>query len=186
MPREKVWTLDGVKADWLRVQSEVAYVRTLVAGHRLIKRLRQQEDQKFNPNHDELGRFTFADRAASSAGTEVLAGGSQTPTVTPPPPASDASIVVAANEGPKILGRGARDFGQRVNTPSAKDVHVKMDHILDMHTAGGPGFRTSTRDGGSKTMFPERMTPQDIERSVREAHSNSRGIFAATQSRWKN
>ncbi len=63
----KVWTLDGVKADWLRVQGEVAYVRTMVAAHRLIKTLRQQEDQKFNPNHDELGRFTFADRASGGA-----------------------------------------------------------------------------------------------------------------------
>ncbi len=38
----KVWTLDGVKADWLRVQGEVAYVRTMVAAHRLNKTLRQQ------------------------------------------------------------------------------------------------------------------------------------------------
>jgi Bacterial EndoU nuclease len=173
--REKVWTLDDVKTGWLRVQSEVAYVRTLVAAHRLMKFLRQQEDRKFNPYHDQTGRFTTADGAAGSgAGSDTREGGDRTSTTTPP--ASDVSTVVAANEGPKILGRGARDFGQRVNTPSARDVHVKMDHILDMHTAGGVGFRTSTRGGGNKTMFPERMTPQDIDRAVREAYSKSREV----------
>jgi hypothetical protein len=46
MQTEKVWTLDEVKADWLRVQSEVAYVRTIVAAHQLMKTLQRLEQQK--------------------------------------------------------------------------------------------------------------------------------------------
>jgi hypothetical protein len=43
---EKVWTLDEVKADWARVKCEVAYVRTIVAAHRLLNVLQQQEKFK--------------------------------------------------------------------------------------------------------------------------------------------
>jgi hypothetical protein len=46
MQTEKVWTLDEVKADWARVKCEVAYVRTIVAAHQLMKTLRRQEKQK--------------------------------------------------------------------------------------------------------------------------------------------
>jgi hypothetical protein len=46
MKMEKVWTLDDVKADWARVKCEVAYVRTIVAAHQLMKILRRQEQQK--------------------------------------------------------------------------------------------------------------------------------------------
>jgi hypothetical protein len=88
------------------------------------------------------------------------------------------NTVVAANttDGPKILGRGPKDFGQRVNTPSPKDVKVKMDHVIERHTVQGPGYVTSMRDGGGKTAFPASMKPKDIEKAVREAYSNAREV----------
>jgi cell wall-associated NlpC family hydrolase len=46
MQTEKVWTLQQVRADWLRVQNEVAYVRTIVAAHQLMKTLQRLEQQK--------------------------------------------------------------------------------------------------------------------------------------------
>jgi hypothetical protein len=46
MQTEKVWTLDEVKADWARVKCEVAYVRTIVAAHQLMKTFRRQEELK--------------------------------------------------------------------------------------------------------------------------------------------
>ena len=66
MQTEKVWTLDEVKADWARVKCEVAYVRTIVAAHQLMKTLRRQE--KFNPYHDDVGRFTTAEGNTSGGG----------------------------------------------------------------------------------------------------------------------
>jgi hypothetical protein len=73
MQTEKVWTLDEVKADWARVKCEVAYVRTIVAAHRLMNILRQQEAQKFNPYHDDAGRFTTADGVGRGAGSTATA-----------------------------------------------------------------------------------------------------------------
>jgi Bacterial EndoU nuclease len=173
MQIERAWTLDAVKADWARVKCEVAWVRMLFAARDY--RLAVERSQKFNPYHDYAGRFTTSDGdTGGGAGSDTLVGGDRAKK--PSAPSSGAPIVVAANDGPKILGRGARDFGQRVNTPSPKDINVRMGHIVDNHTVGGLGFRTSTRDGGNKDMFPERMTHQDIERAVREAYSNSREV----------
>jgi hypothetical protein len=50
-----------VRADWRRVQSEVAYVRMMVSAHRLMTTLREQDERKFNPYHDDAGRFTTAE-----------------------------------------------------------------------------------------------------------------------------
>ena len=58
--------LRSARADWLRVQSEVAYVRTILAGQRYFDALHRE--QRFNPNHDALGRFTFGE------GQDALAG----------------------------------------------------------------------------------------------------------------
>ena len=54
-------TLRSVRADWLRVQSEVAWVGMLLAGQRYFGAL--SREQKFNPNHDALGRFATGDGA---------------------------------------------------------------------------------------------------------------------------
>ncbi len=75
MQMQKVWTLDDVKADWLRVQSDFTYVRTLMAAKIYLNALRRE--QRFNPYHDEAGRFTTADGAVSgSFGSDSLTGGS--------------------------------------------------------------------------------------------------------------
>jgi hypothetical protein len=75
MQTEKVWTLDDVRADWARVKCEVAYVRTIVAAHQLMKIMRRQET--FNPYHDDAGRFTTADEVARG-GQNSLGGGFDT------------------------------------------------------------------------------------------------------------
>jgi Bacterial EndoU nuclease len=149
--------------------------RTIVAAHILLGTLRRREQEKFNPYHDDAGRFTTADGiGGGGAGSDTLIGGDRAKK--PSPPSSDAPIVVAANDGPKILGRGGKDFWQRVNTPSSKNVTVDMVHVVKNHTLGGSGYRTSIRDGGNKTAFPEKMTPQEIDSAVREAYSNSREV----------
>jgi hypothetical protein len=45
----------------------MAYLRLIFAAYRLKAILRQQE--KFNPCHDEVGRFTNADGAVTSGGS---------------------------------------------------------------------------------------------------------------------
>jgi hypothetical protein len=76
MQTEKVWTLDEVKADWARVKCEVAYVRTIVAAHLLMKVLRQQEELKFNPGQPRIpvgqtGGGQWTDGGSGSAGGSV-------------------------------------------------------------------------------------------------------------------
>ena len=62
-------SLRSVRADWLRVESEVAYLRMLFSAHAYKQALDRQ--QKFNPYHDEAGRFTTADGAvAGGAGQD--------------------------------------------------------------------------------------------------------------------
>lgn len=67
-------SLHQVRADWLRVQGEVAYVRMLIAGQSYFDAL--QREQRFNPNHDDRGRFTFGDGGGSGgAGLNAVIGG---------------------------------------------------------------------------------------------------------------
>jgi Bacterial EndoU nuclease len=187
MQTEKVWTLDEVKADWARAflfapGDSPSSSRPPGAAHQLMKTLRRQDEVKrlavealkYRPDQPRIsagqsggGQWTDGGGGGGTAGD----GTANTST-----PVNKKPIVVAANDGPKILGRGGKDFGQRVNTPSPRDINVRIGHILDNHTIGGSGFRTSIRDGGNKTMFPERMSPQDIDRAVREAYSNSRDV----------
>ena len=58
-------TLRQARADWLRVESEVAYVRVLILGQRYFEALARE--QRFNPNHDALGRFTTGEGQGSGA-----------------------------------------------------------------------------------------------------------------------
>ena len=75
--------LQHVKADWLRVKYEMAYVRLLAAAYHLKHVL--AEEAKFNPNHDELGRFTTADGAVvGGSGDTTLSGGSDEDTLSSP------------------------------------------------------------------------------------------------------
>ena len=70
MWNEKDANLRNARADWRRVASDVAYVRMLMAGKRWVEAVKREE--KFNPNHDELGRFATADGAGSGGGGQVL------------------------------------------------------------------------------------------------------------------
>lgn len=170
----------------LALNYEVAALHVRLAALKLqsvLERNASVLEARFNPYHDDLGRFTTADGAITGPGHAL--GDGQKPSgggSSDSSQASDRSTVVAGNEGPKILGRAARDFGTRVSTPSPKDIKVRIGHIIDNHTLGGSGFRTSTRANGNKTAFPERMTPQDIDRAVREAYSNSREVRSPRES----
>ncbi len=50
MPSAEPLSLHQVKADWLRIKSEMAYVRFLIAAYRLKATL--EREAKFNPYHD--------------------------------------------------------------------------------------------------------------------------------------
>jgi RHS repeat-associated protein len=59
-----------------------------------------------------------------------------------------------------------------VSLPSARKTKVDMVHVLDRHTKGGK----TAQQSGKKDLFPESMTPKQIERSIKEAYSNGKRI----------
>ena len=68
MRNNETVSLRQVRADWERVKCEVAYVRVLFLAQRYREALIR--DAKYNPNHDEIGRFTTGDGAVAP-GSEV-------------------------------------------------------------------------------------------------------------------
>ena len=56
-----------------------------------------------------------------------------------------------------------------VNLPAWKKVDVDMEHILDRHTADGATYQQS----GIKTKFPDDMSPDQIESTIRQAYRMS-------------
>lgn len=58
---------ERARAIWLRAKSEVAWLRLVMAADRLIGLL---EEAKFNPYHDELGRFTTGPGSVAAGGSE--------------------------------------------------------------------------------------------------------------------
>ena len=74
--REAAWlamtaapNASDLKSAWLKIKSEIAYARMLMAGAKYGAALGAgTRTAKFNPYHDELGRFTFADGAGSGGG----------------------------------------------------------------------------------------------------------------------
>lgn len=100
MQSERPASLHQVKADWMRVRYEMAYVRLLFAAYRL-KAILARED-KFNPYHDEIGRFTTADGAVTGTG-HVLGDGQERPN------GGDGRVRVAqAGGGTQALGDDAQ------------------------------------------------------------------------------
>ncbi|WP_284415853.1 RHS repeat-associated core domain-containing protein, partial [Acidovorax sp. SUPP3334] len=59
-----------------------------------------------------------------------------------------------------------------VSLPSARKTKVDMAHVLDRHTASGK----TAQQSGKKDLFPEGMTPKQIEKSIKEAYGNSKRI----------
>ena len=96
-----------LKSGALRVANDVAYIRMLAALERL-KVLAAKRDEKFNPNHDELGRFTTADGGGSGGQPgdgavtgpgHALGDGSTAASGDQGAGAQDGSVRVAQNAG---------------------------------------------------------------------------------------
>ena len=64
MNHQRAASLAQAKAEWARVQSDFAYLRVVFAAARYREVLRR--DQRSNPNHDELGRFTSPSGSVAS------------------------------------------------------------------------------------------------------------------------
>ena len=85
MSMKRPLSVHQVKADWLRVQGEVAYVRMLVAGQRWIEALRREEREslKYSPDQPRVpagnsdgGQWTSeGGGGGEGTGTDVLVGG---------------------------------------------------------------------------------------------------------------
>lgn len=66
----------------------------------------------------------------------------------------------------------ARRRKKPTSLPSWKNIKIDMDHIVSGHTKGGDRERVS----GKKSVFPENMPPEQIERLVREAYRYGKRI----------
>jgi Bacterial CdiA-CT RNAse A domain len=118
MQIEKVWTLDDVKADWARVKCEVAYVRMLFAARDY--RLAVERSQKFNPYHDDAGRFTTADGVGGGAGNDVLAGGD----------GNDPAAGGAGNDSFQVTqAESSANFQIDLADEASRGGHTHTDHV---------------------------------------------------------
>ncbi len=61
------------------------------------------------------------------------------------------------------------DCRKPANLPAWKKIDIDIDHILDRHTANGKTYKQS----GIKTKFPDEMSRDQIESTVRQAYRNS-------------
>ena len=142
-------TLRSVRADWLRVQGEVAWVGMLLAGQRYFDALRRE--QHFNPNHDNLGRFTTGDGAAGGSNT----GGQ-------PKTGGDHGLVHLANS------RGRASIAVRVGRSS-----LEMTPIQAGQYAGAVAWR-NMRLQDVQQVDPNWKAPRSIYEGVD-------GLIAATE-----
>lgn len=53
-----------------------------------------------------------------------------------------------------------------INPPSAKKVRVDMEHVKSGHMVGG------SRVSPKKDLFPQNMTPAQVEKSIMDAYKN--------------
>jgi hypothetical protein len=97
----KQWTLREVKADWRRVCCEMAALGVLIAAQRLREALLREE--RSNPYHDELGRFTTPDGAVTGPGHGV--GGAGKPSASN----NEGRVRVAQAEGEEESSGRQRD-----------------------------------------------------------------------------
>lgn len=73
----------------------------------------------------------------------------------------------------KSEGRGTEGRTKPINLPSAKNIQIKMGHIISNHTVNGDGVKAALRAGGSKKdLFPAAWSNDKIEQAIREAYSN--------------
>lgn len=131
-------TLRSVRADWLRVQSEVAWVGMLLAGQRYFEAL--SREQKFNPNHDALGRFATGDGAAGGGGSQSREGRVRVAQTGPARPTGRATILA------RFPGATpAQEVRWAISDVSARQEIAQTEALI-------PGYRpraslTSTIDG---------------------------------------
>jgi len=72
-----------------------------------------------------------------------------------------------------VSGEGAYQVSKSVNMPSWRKVEIRIKHILSGHKQGG--WRTGCKNN-NKTLFPDGMTEQQIEKSIRQAYKNGKKI----------
>ena len=77
--------------------------------------------------------------------------------------------VLAGNTPVLVHNAGPAGCGKPVNLPAWKTIDIDVDHIVDNHTAGGKTYQQS----GIKDKFPDYMSPDTIESTVRQAYRNS-------------
>jgi hypothetical protein len=71
-----------------------------------------------------------------------------------------------------VVGRILGPLKKAVNLPGVKKIVVDMDHILSGHTSDGMRALQS----GQKDLFPGSMSPEQIEKAVKEAYSTAQKI----------
>ncbi|WP_199517381.1 RHS repeat-associated core domain-containing protein, partial [Nucisporomicrobium flavum] len=78
-------------------------------------------------------------------------------------------------------GRAAQKASRikRINLPSHRTVDIDLDHVIKRHTAGGRIYRQS----GNKTKFPDDMSPEQIESTIRQAYRNAEVVGRSQGSR---
>jgi RHS repeat-associated protein len=71
-------------------------------------------------------------------------------------------------------GAGAKSGRSKpISLPGAKKTKIDMVHVLDRHTKTGK----TAQQSGKKDLFPENMSPRQIERAVKEAYGNGKRIL---------
>jgi HNH/ENDO VII superfamily nuclease with conserved GHE residues len=164
MQMQKVWTLDEVKADWARVKCEVAYVRMLFAARDY--RLAVERSQKFNPYHDDAGRFTTADGVGSGgAGSDTIAGG----------PGNDRVQVAQAEEdGSGALNAPASGTNRRSEITSRGSPRANtLSDAWNKAEPGPNGGRMCTNGCGRELMVPPNSgAPRDWDLGHNPSWSN--------------
>ena len=174
MQNSKLTSLAAAKADWRRVQSDVAYVRMLMAGLRWVEAVQRAE--KFNANHDELGRFTFADGAVVPASGRQLGDGSA---------AAPGDQGAGANDGNVRVAQAEGEGGNRLDAPAngtnrsgeiASRGSFRTQTLNDAwnNAVPGPnGGRMCTSGCGRELMGPPNSgTPRDWDVSHNPSWSN--------------
>ena len=140
-------SLAQAKADWLRVQYDFAYLRVVFAAARYRTALLRQQ-QKHNPYHDEVGRFTTPSGSVAS-GTGGGAGDT--------PAAGDANSQVAQAEGDggPTLNSPAKGTNQSSEITSRGKFRTNtLSDVWNSAEPGPNGGRMCSSGCGSELMVP--------------------------------
>jgi len=76
-----------------------------------------------------------------------------------------------------VHNKAIQQARKAVNLPSWKNITIKTKHVLSGHT--GSGWRTGCK-GNNKSLFPENMSEQQIEKAIRQAYKNGKKIKTQT------